>query len=70
MPDRPPNCRTAEIACTLSEMHALAPKLDGKGVVPEIMEVLRNVVRQSRKKLENLGIFWHLEVTILTGAKT
>ena len=30
MPDRPPNCRTAEIACTISEMHALSPKLAGK----------------------------------------
>ena len=30
MPDRPPNCRTAEIACTVSEMHALSPKLAGK----------------------------------------
>ena len=27
MPDRPPNCRTTEIACTFSEMHALSPKL-------------------------------------------
>ena len=30
MPDRLPNCRTAEIACTVSEMHALSPKLAGK----------------------------------------
>ena len=29
-PDRPPNCRTAEVACTFSEMHALSPKLAGK----------------------------------------
>ena len=32
MPERPPNCRNAEIACTISEMHALSPKLAGKGV--------------------------------------
>ena len=32
MPDRPPNCRTAEIACTISEMYALSPKLAGKKV--------------------------------------
>ena len=30
MPDRPPNCRTAEIACAISEMHALSPNLAGK----------------------------------------
>ena len=30
MPDRPPNCRTAEIACTISEMHEPSPKLAGK----------------------------------------
>ena len=30
IPDRPPNCRTDETACTISEMHALPPKLAGK----------------------------------------
>ena len=32
MPERPPNCRIAEIdtVCTISEMHALSPKLAGK----------------------------------------
>ena len=30
MPDGPPNCRTAEIAYTISEMHALSPKLARK----------------------------------------
>ena len=30
MPERPPKCRTAKIACTISELHALPPKLDGK----------------------------------------
>ena len=29
-PKRPPKCRTAEIACTISEMHAVPPKLAGK----------------------------------------
>ena len=32
MPERPPNCRTAEIACTISKIYALPPKLAGKGV--------------------------------------
>ena len=30
MPDRPPNCRNIEIGYTISEMHVLSPKLEGK----------------------------------------
>ena len=30
--DRPPKCRTAEIDCTSSELHALPPKFAGKKV--------------------------------------
>ena len=36
MPERPPKCRTAEIACIISEMHALPPKLAGKCVYRRI----------------------------------
>ena len=32
MPERPPKCRTAEIACSIYELNALPPKLAGKGV--------------------------------------
>ena len=32
MTERPPKCRTAEIAWTISELHALPPKLVGKCV--------------------------------------
>ena len=28
--ERPPKCRTAEITCTISKLHALPPKLAGK----------------------------------------
>ena len=30
IPERPPKWRTAEIACTFPELHALPPKLAGK----------------------------------------
>ena len=30
MPERPSKCRTTEIACTTSELHALPPKLSRK----------------------------------------
>ena len=33
MPERPPKCRTTEIACAISELHALPPKLAGEDVV-------------------------------------
>ena len=33
MPERPPKRCTAEIACTISELHAMPPKLAEKGVV-------------------------------------
>ena len=33
--ERPPKCRTAEIACTISELHVLSPKLAGKRCIWE-----------------------------------
>ena len=37
MPEPPPKYRTAEIACTFSELHALPPKLAGKNVSLELI---------------------------------
>ena len=39
MPERPPKCRTAEIACTISELHALSPKLAGKRCTGPISKI-------------------------------
>ena len=37
MLERPPECRTAEIASTISELHVLPPKLAGKGFKDRIV---------------------------------
>ena len=43
MPEQPPECRIAEIACTISELHVLPPKLAGKGVFTNPLLTRRGV---------------------------
>ena len=42
MPERPRNCLTAKIARTVSEMHALPPKLAEKKCIYRVRQVFEN----------------------------
>ena len=69
MPDRsgPPNCRTAEIACTISEIHALSPKLAGKRCISVIHHHFTHTARAASirpltKKKQGVPILSHFSI--------
>ena len=52
---RPPKCRTAEIACTISELHALPPKFGGKSYMSGVTVVGTDCELQDRAVNRTVG---------------